>query len=177
VSQLQLKMKTASGRRPYGVIFVSVLVALGAIRFYAQEQKLTWLLPYLMLLSPFRDELFELWKKVAVVDRRIIYKAHHIPEILAEDYSYDALRSASDNFRHPVVIRGLFNGTRAVELWGTEEYLPSVFENFDIPIVRNATVGTLQDDRIIVRQQRHCWLLSKLLLFFLSLGKLWTCIF
>ena len=52
-----------------------------------------------------------------------------------------------DRVRFP---RGLFNGTTGVTKWATEDYLPTVFGNFTIPIVRNAVVGTLQDDRVVV---------------------------
>jgi hypothetical protein len=151
--QFLLEMSSKQGKSKVGSYLrlgVAIFVALAAMRFHAQDQKLTWILPYALLLSPFREELHQLWQKHAVLDTRIIYPAHHIPEILAQDYSYEAIRKASDNFRHPVVVRGLFNNSRAVELWGTKDYLPSVFKDFDIPIVRNATVGTLQDDRVLV---------------------------
>lgn len=134
----------------YVSIAVSVLIALGAMRFYSQEQKLSWILPYALLLSPYREYLHQLWQERAILDPRIIYPAHHIPEIMAKDYSYEAIRAASDNFRHPVVVRGLFADTKAVQLWGTEHYLPQVFKDYTIPIVRNATVGTLQDERVLV---------------------------
>jgi hypothetical protein len=37
-----------------------------------------------------------------------------------------------------------------VESWGSEDYLPSKFGSWLIPIVRNAVIGTLQDHRELV---------------------------
>lgn len=66
------------------------------------------------------------------------------------DFSYEAMRRATNNFRIPAVVRGLFNGTTATEKWHNEDYLPSKLGQFTIPIVRNAVVGTLQDHRELV---------------------------
>jgi hypothetical protein len=69
--------------------------------------------------------------------------------------------------------RGLFNGTRALEKWGSRDYLPTQFvlpdqhglgdemscpkegsgadrrEAIAIPVVRDGRVGTLQNDRVV----------------------------
>ncbi len=51
-----------------------------------------------------------------------------------------------------IFFRGLFDRTRAVELWGSRDYLPLKFgEDRAIPVVRDGRVGTLQDDRVVVR--------------------------
>ena len=67
------------------------------------------------------------------------------------DYSFDALRRATNDFRTPAVVRGLFNGTRATERWNDRDYLPRAFGDVEIPVVRDGSVGTLQDDRVVVR--------------------------
>jgi len=56
---------------------------------------------------------------------------------------------ATDNFRRPAVIRGLFNSSRAVQNWEDREYLATAFESIYIPVVRDGSLGTLQDDREI----------------------------
>ena len=44
--------------------------------------------------------------------------------------------------------RGLYKNSTAVKMWNDRDYLPSAFgETINIPVVRDATVGTLQDDR------------------------------
>jgi len=54
---------------------------------------------------------------------------------------------ATNGGRLPAVVRGLFNGTKALRLWPTRDYLPRIFEGIDIPVVKDGRVGTLQDDR------------------------------
>jgi hypothetical protein len=44
----------------------------------------------------------------------------------------------------------MFTGTKAIEQWATKDYLPTKMGHLKIPIVRNARVGTLQDDRVVV---------------------------
>lgn len=47
--------------------------------------------------------------------------------------------------------RGLFNNSRGVQLWNSKDYLPDAFgDNMVIPVVKDATLGTLQDHREIV---------------------------
>lgn len=46
--------------------------------------------------------------------------------------------------------RGMFKNTKAINHWKEPDYLPSKLGNYTIPIVRNAIVGTLQDDRVLV---------------------------
>jgi Cupin-like domain len=46
-----------------------------------------------------------------------------VRELAAADYSFEALRRLSENFRVPVVVRGLFANVPAVELWQRPEYL------------------------------------------------------
>lgn len=49
-----------------------------------------------------------------------------------------------------IFLRGMFLNTKAVEQWKSPDYLSSKLGNYTIPIVRNAIVGTLQDDRVLV---------------------------
>jgi hypothetical protein len=46
-----------------------------------------------------------------------------VRELAASDYSFTALRSLSEDFRYPVVIRGLFAHVPAIERWKSPEYL------------------------------------------------------
>lgn len=105
---------------------------------------------YLMLLTPLREATLNSWLTLANPNVKITYPSSPVPEIQAEDYTFEVLKEATFNFRYPAVVRGLFKDTRAVKLWKTQDYFPSVFSDFDIPIVRNARVGTLQDDRVVV---------------------------
>jgi hypothetical protein len=46
-----------------------------------------------------------------------------VPELSAADYDFAALRRLSEDFRRPVVIRGLFADVPAVERWASPDYL------------------------------------------------------
>lgn len=107
-------------------------------------------IPYFLLLTPYRQETLAFWLKYAKPNDAITYPPSHIPEIYYQNYSYESLRQATSNFRYPAVVRGMFSDTNAIKMWKTLDYLPSVLNEFSIPIVRNARVGTLQDDRVVV---------------------------
>jgi hypothetical protein len=107
--------------------------------------------PYLLLWTPYREENRQAWLTHVPLDARIQRPPRPVHEIRAEDYSFDAIRVASRNFRLPVVVRGLFKNSTAVREWKTEKRLIEFLGGFSIPVVRNAVVGTLQDHREIVR--------------------------
>jgi hypothetical protein len=112
---------------------------------------LSTIYPYLLLLSPFREDNRVAWLTHVPLDKRIIRPARAVVEIQAKDYSFDAIQTASRNFRLPVIVRGLFKDSTAVKEWKKEERLIKFLGDFSIPVVRNAVVGTLQDHREIVR--------------------------
>lgn len=106
--------------------------------------------PYLLLLTSYREENLEAWYKYNPINLDIIYEKQQIPQILSGDYTYENLKKASNNFREPVVVRGMFSNTPATTKWKLPDYLPLQFDGVDIPIVVNGTVGTLQDERKVV---------------------------
>jgi hypothetical protein len=62
----------------------------------------------------------------------------------------EALKIATEDYRKCAVVRGLFKDSKASKKWVTNDYLPSRFQDFSIPIVKDARVGTLQNDRVLV---------------------------
>eukprot|EP00604_Paraphysomonas_vestita_P003552 CAMPEP_0174822930 /NCGR_PEP_ID=MMETSP1107-20130205/19929_1 /TAXON_ID=36770 /ORGANISM="Paraphysomonas vestita, Strain GFlagA" /LENGTH=312 /DNA_ID=CAMNT_0016043477 /DNA_START=107 /DNA_END=1041 /DNA_ORIENTATION=- len=90
------------------------------------------------------------WRKYAPINNAIVYPLRPIPEIQAVDYSIENLIQASEGFTRPVVIRGLYNNSRGVKYWNSRNYLPDAFgDDIVIPVVKDATLGTLQDEREI----------------------------
>lgn len=112
---------------------------------------LSFIKPNLMLFTGFRNQTREEWKRVLKFNEAAIYTPAHVPIIEAKDYSFESLRLATDNWKHPAVVRGLFNKTSAHEKWGTPDYLPSKIGEFQIPVVRNGVVNTLQNDRGLMK--------------------------
>ncbi len=86
-------------------IFVAIIAGIVGIRYYSQGQETSWILPYALLFTNQREWAYELWVKHATADKRVVYPAMPIPEIQAADYTYEILKKATDNFRHPVVVR------------------------------------------------------------------------
>lgn len=78
-------------------------------------------------------------------------EASAVRELAKEDYSWEALRKASDNWLEPVIVRGMFSDTAAVKTWptsasgaeGSEELSNGLasLSKFDVSVVQNSTVG------------------------------------
>lgn len=126
-----------------------VLSALAAVWAYVYQESIPLIYPYLYMINGDRDAAVSMWAKHAPIDTSVTHHPTAVPEIEAKDYTFDALRRATNDFRTPAVVRGLFNGTRAVTMWNSRDYLPNAFGDVEIPVVRDGRVGTLQDDRVV----------------------------
>merc|ERR1719221_1118733 len=71
----------------------------------------------------------------------------HVPIMTPEEFNMDSLRKATKNFKYPVLVRGLFKDTPAVNNWSKKGYLSKIFEKYHMPIINNAKFGTQQDNR------------------------------
>ena len=105
------------------------------------------IIPNALLFGPFREETRELWKKVIVVDKSLKLEPQQIPIIDAKDYTFEKLKAATEGFRYPAIVRGLFTGSAAEKKWKDPEYLSSRIGEFIIPVVSKATYNTLQNER------------------------------
>lgn len=117
------------------------------MRTFMVGDPLTYMYPNFLLFTGYREATKQAWKDVLEVSTAVKKHHTHIAEIQAKDYSFDALRLATDNWRHPAVVRGLFADTPAVTKWTQPGYLASKIGKFIIPVVQNAKYGTLQNDR------------------------------
>ena len=94
----------------------------------------------ILLFTPFSDTTRKLWKKSVKIDDNIIRRSAPIPEVDGSSYTFDSLKRATNNFKSPAVVRGLFKGTPALEKWPTSDYLPSSpLGDFILPIVTDAS--------------------------------------
>lgn len=125
---------------------IPIFIASAVLYFSSISNPNFWL-PYFYLITPNREGAYNGWKTHAILDESIHYELRSIPEIMASDYTYESMVTATNNFRRPAVIRGLFNDSRAVNLWNSREYLAKAFGDNKIPVVRDGLIGTLQDDR------------------------------
>lgn len=67
--------------------------------------------PNFLLFTPYRQLTIDLWNNLIEINQDVIIDHPHIPIIEAEKYSFETLRVATENFRYPAVVRGLFKDT------------------------------------------------------------------
>lgn len=109
------------------------------------------IIPNALLFTSFREEARALWQKTVFIDKNVKREPTHLAEIEAKDYSFESLRVATENFRYPAVVRGLFVDTPAEKKWDQDGYLAEKIGKFEIPVVRNALYGTVQNDRMVMK--------------------------
>jgi hypothetical protein len=107
------------------------------------------IVPNLLLFTGFHETTKYFWNKTNQIDRNIFYSHTHIPIINKEKFSFELLEKATNNFKNPVVVKGLFYDTKAIREWTKPDYLPSKIGNIELPVIQNATYGTLQGNRYI----------------------------
>jgi hypothetical protein len=108
---------------------------------------ISYFMPRILLYTGFRNSTKYYWDKIIKIDEKIKYSHTHIPIIEEEDYSFERLRIASNNFLAPVLVRGLFKDTIAMKKWKEDDYLPALFKDIILPIIPNAKVGNAQNNR------------------------------
>jgi hypothetical protein len=90
------------------------------------------IIPNLLLFTPYRKEVRSYWKQLVKI------------ETDAKDFTFEALKFATEGFRYPAIVRGLFAETAAAERWIDREYLSSRIGEFVIVVVSDANDNTLQ---------------------------------
>ena len=117
------------------------------LKTYFAGNPLSYMYPNFLLFTPFREEARQAWKDILIVDTAVKRAPTQIPTIDAADYSFESLREATDNFRHPAVVRGFFSNSPAVKKWLDPAYLNSKIGDYEIPVVLKAEYNTGQNER------------------------------
>uniref|UniRef100_A0A7S1UGQ9 Cupin-like domain-containing protein n=1 Tax=Phaeomonas parva TaxID=124430 RepID=A0A7S1UGQ9_9STRA len=129
---------------------ILAIFAVGIIRLKLNGEPLSHIIPNLMMFTgDFEGTVRALHANVKI-DNRVKYPPIEIPYIQAEDFDMEALRIATDNWRTPAVVKNFFKGTKAMEMWGTPEYLPSVLGKYNVPVVKNSTYNNNQMGRAVM---------------------------
>lgn len=133
--------------------FMLVLFTLIAIRTktYTGDSLLV-IIPGIMMYLPIYYPTIKVWRFLMNYDL-----LHEIePQSVTVIYpgadgkiNYEELRQATENFRSPVVVRGLFANTTAVKKWSQPGYLAEKLGKYPIPVVQNSAVNGRQSDRKI----------------------------
>jgi len=129
------------------VLLGVILAALPPLMCHMVGAPFSYMWPNLLLFTPFRELAKDTWEKTVQVSKAVKRHPTHIAEIEAKDYTFDNLRLATDNWRHPAVVIGLFKDTVAYKYWKDEGFLAKKIGDIMLPIVQDAKYGTLQNDR------------------------------
>jgi len=93
---------------------------------------------------PFNPTLVKLFGMIEERDlnQKVKIPATLMAEIQAEDYSFEALEILSQNWRQPVVVRGLFKNSAACAKWADADYLINqAFFSNDTSVIENGTIA------------------------------------
>lgn len=94
----------------------------------------------LLSLSPFKITVAKMFNYLNDYEQFPVSEPRHIPEIYPNvegNLDFEELRRATDNFRVPAVVRGLFKDTVALKKWTQTGYLEQKFSNFSMVINHN----------------------------------------
>lgn len=121
------------------------LLAHGGYRTIKAGDPLSYMIPNLMLMTPLHRFVVPVWDYLDPPSRLSENNFLHKPvrTILAEDYTLERLILVSENYRYPVVVRGMFANSTAVRRWTSDkEYLINKMGHFDIKVARRTVNET-----------------------------------
>lgn len=114
------------------------------------------MLPNFLLLTGYRDLTKKLWVQLQV-EKTETFHHEHIPVIESKDYTWEKFREATNDWRSPAVVRGLFNDVPAVKKWAEKDYLSnSILANHKIPIIKRGQYGDYQNSRYVGKFGEAC---------------------
>jgi hypothetical protein len=121
---------------------VVVVIALLAVPLYRtvvlSGHHFWYIIPNALLFTPLRSLTIYLWPKLLMIDKTKFYKHEHIPIVK----TFAELQAATNNWRSPAIVRGLFLDTPAVQKWADPSYVPSTpLGRHNISVIRNATLA------------------------------------
>lgn len=133
----KVEKKSGSSKLWYFVIPVIIAVLIPIYRV-ARRDPIAFVIPNFIAMTSYRDTAIDWWTYLIKkhLDTTKVYEPTHIPEMQAEDYTFEALREMTKDFRYPAVVRGLLKDAPAMTLWNTSDYLPSRLGHYKIPVVR-----------------------------------------
>ena len=161
-------MMTKSSGKKYNILHVltqaglsTILVAIwiSILNTCAVGDPLIFLLPNFLLFTPFHHLATPIWRKIQPTDylpTSGLQNHKPIPEMHADDYTFESFRELTGGFLYPAVVRGIFANTTAVKKWAEPGYLtdPNVLGNFEILVQQRGKEATYMSlDRQMLKFQ------------------------
>eukprot|EP00549_Striatella_unipunctata_P015993 CAMPEP_0118698934 /NCGR_PEP_ID=MMETSP0800-20121206/15540_1 /TAXON_ID=210618 ORGANISM="Striatella unipunctata, Strain CCMP2910" /NCGR_SAMPLE_ID=MMETSP0800 /ASSEMBLY_ACC=CAM_ASM_000638 /LENGTH=396 /DNA_ID=CAMNT_0006598937 /DNA_START=52 /DNA_END=1242 /DNA_ORIENTATION=+ len=147
------KVKSRSSRffLYYVLPLIIMLVYVPVRRTLKAGHPLSYIYPNLILFFPgYGLYLSKLWPRVLQYPTEKIEPVP-IPVIQAKDYSMELVQKLSDNFRQPVVVKGLFKDSPASTKWTEPGYLASKIGEYKVRAINlKKTFPSLQNNRTIM---------------------------
>lgn len=149
-------MKSSSMKKPHGYPVLKslatvsvVLLAIGAKKTIDAGDPLSYMLPNLLLFTPFHRFAVPIWKYLDPPGRLPLKNEHKpVRTIDASDYTFEKFVELTDRFRYPAVVKGLFKNSTAVEKWTTDKtYLTDIIGDFDVKVAWRSVNETKVFDR------------------------------
>lgn len=131
------------------VFVVGTALFWGFVLKKAVKDPLTHLVPNFLLFTSFRTATDASWDWVLErnIDKSITYEPQPIPEMTAEEFSFEKMREATSNFRYPAVVRGMFANTTAIQNWHKPGYVSSRLGDFEVAVVQKAKPNKMDNYR------------------------------
>lgn len=135
------------------LVFVSICVLFTLYRNYTfSGNPLILMLPnFVMGLTPFMYTAARMFDYFLDYESLPIQEKQHIAEIFPDadgNLDFEAIRRATENFREPAVVRGLFKDTPAVNKWAKPGYLEHRFSNFSMLVNQNGRADRDINDNV-----------------------------
>ena len=116
--------------------FVLFFIAFLIKRTLNAGDPIYYIIPNTLLYTPFVQLVTFIWKTIDPWKNLSEEQIHrHVATLDSKDFSFSTLRDVTQNFRYPVVVRGLFKDTSAVKHWGKDGYLSKKFGNIQLPFI------------------------------------------
>lgn len=143
------QIKGISKTKAFLLIFLAYIVK----KTLKAGDPIHYIIPNALLFTPFQRATLFFWGLSDPYSRLPeVGEKKHIAELTKDEFSYEALKKATDNFRHPCIVRGLFKGAPALEKWPQKGYLNGLIGDYRLSAIRDATydnvTATKQDDRV-----------------------------
>merc|ERR1719330_365896 len=98
-----------------------------------------------MMFTPFVDTQAAIWRYLQPMNRAPKnWEPEEIPGIEAKDFSVEKMKEVSNNFKIPIMVRGLLKDSKAVREWANGVSLNAKLGDHNLPYIVKSDFGAHQ---------------------------------